>query len=345
METAGAIYAANAPEFEYILTFAPICFCHVIVPTLSYFAGTERSDLMNDIYEHFPYFNKNDVINMMLCPAKHVFPRNYQFVTYLFVHATYSHMFGNLYTAFVCGRPVWQAYGSFKFLILYLSGGIISSLPSRVSIKHKEHLDNMIADTFEMKDKTPVPDLFKAVWNTWAPSIGKSIISLQLPTHLCGSSGATCALVGASMVIGINDLIHSPFLRRFVSRNTTNSTSNPNSNLNSNHDSTSRRDSSIPSSALQSRLYNDIYGIKFMNHISVILTSFGYLVSEYELMYPSARSLNSSSFQERISDILERSKIGHVAHVQGAVYGVVFSVFFTFVYPHVVKYSSGGVII
>ncbi|MGI6466905.1 MAG: rhomboid family intramembrane serine protease [Sphaerochaetaceae bacterium] len=57
----------------------------------------------------------------------------WQFVTYMFVHGGFSHLFFNMLGLFFFGRPVEQRIGSREFLLFYLMTGFLSGLFSFIS--------------------------------------------------------------------------------------------------------------------------------------------------------------------------------------------------------------------
>ena len=54
----------------------------------------------------------------------------YRLITSCFLHAGFLHLFVNCYSLYIIGTQVESFYGKFKFLIIYLSSGIIGNLLS-----------------------------------------------------------------------------------------------------------------------------------------------------------------------------------------------------------------------
>ena len=48
----------------------------------------------------------------------------HQFITYMWIHANFSHLLGNMFAVFVFGPLLEQTFGQKKFLIFYLLCGI-----------------------------------------------------------------------------------------------------------------------------------------------------------------------------------------------------------------------------
>ena len=287
-------------EVNYLLTFAPILLSHLVVPTLSYLAGTEDSPLFNELYDLFPGFTRQYVESLLLDPTRHKLFKDPQWFTYLFVHGTYTHMLGNLYTAYVCGRPVYFEFGPMGLFFLFFSGGVVSCLPSRFSNDHQRNIRKAIKESFVIRNQPFMPGFLKDVWNSFVPTVGERIVGIQLPTRVCGSSGAVCALLGASTLLGLRDLFRSPSVQNFLADHfwrKRNATSN-------------RR-------RAQDEIVVDLH---FANHIYSIATSIAYLIHEYHIIYNSSHDL-PGPFYERLASILEKAQVGHAAHLQGALYG------------------------
>lgn len=52
----------------------------------------------------------------------------WQFVTYMFVHASFSHLFFNMFALFMFGRAIERALGTGEFLLFYFLCGILSGV-------------------------------------------------------------------------------------------------------------------------------------------------------------------------------------------------------------------------
>ena len=112
----------------YLSAFAPILLGHVIVPTIGYLSG-RKNPILDCFYSLFPVFTKSNVYNMMLCPRKHKFPNDFQFLTYIFVHGSYPHMICNLLAAYADGEIVYHEFGALAFYVLYLTGVLFQVFP------------------------------------------------------------------------------------------------------------------------------------------------------------------------------------------------------------------------
>ena len=58
----------------------------------------------------------------------------YRLITCMFLHGNSIHLFFNMYALYIIGPEIERYYGSFKFLVIYLLGGVIGSLFSAVLI-------------------------------------------------------------------------------------------------------------------------------------------------------------------------------------------------------------------
>lgn len=62
--------------------------------------------------------------NSPLAPAFH----SYQFITYMFLHASIGHLFGNMFALWMFGRTLEYELGSHRFLTYYLVCGVGAAL-------------------------------------------------------------------------------------------------------------------------------------------------------------------------------------------------------------------------
>ena len=56
------------------------------------------------------------------------FSQTYQFVTYQFLHAGLPHLFNNMFILVMCGPVVERYYGKLKFILVYVSLGVLGAL-------------------------------------------------------------------------------------------------------------------------------------------------------------------------------------------------------------------------
>src|SRR6218665_1318054 len=84
-------------------------------------------------------FNNDRLLNgLLLWPARMNSPlQYYRLLTAGFVHADYMHLLFNMFTFYFFGEIMEQVIGEERFILLYLSGIVISCIPS--FIKKKNH--------------------------------------------------------------------------------------------------------------------------------------------------------------------------------------------------------------
>ena len=57
----------------------------------------------------------------------------WQYVTYMFMHADFGHLFSNMFTLFMFGRLLEQVWGSGRFTVYYLVTGIGAAITQQVA--------------------------------------------------------------------------------------------------------------------------------------------------------------------------------------------------------------------
>lgn len=81
----------------------------------------------------------------------------YQFVTHLFVHGSFWHLFGNMFALFIFGPMLERVWGSQRFLLFYLVTGLGASvLYSAVNFYEIKQLEAAAEQVIE----SPSPDNF-----------------------------------------------------------------------------------------------------------------------------------------------------------------------------------------
>ena len=83
--------------------------------------------------------------------------RPYQFITHLFVHGSFWHLFGNMFALFIFGPMLERVWGSQRFLLFYLITGLGASvLYSAVNFYEIDQLEAAAEQVIE----NPSPDNF-----------------------------------------------------------------------------------------------------------------------------------------------------------------------------------------
>ena len=83
--------------------------------------------------------------------------RPYQFITHLFVHGGFFHLFGNMFALFIFGPMLERVWGSQRFLLFYLVTGLGASLLySAINFYEVNELETAAERVIE----NPSPDAF-----------------------------------------------------------------------------------------------------------------------------------------------------------------------------------------
>ena len=133
----------NPNDFEdhvqYLVTILPLIAAHLCVVPLS--SDSEELpqfmvNLFHEIYKNIPrhMLTRNFVYSLALLMNEKnpsiVDSEWYTFITHMFVHTNYQHMFSNLKGLVMCGTPTFTEFGPFGVYGIFLCGGVFSSMPS-----------------------------------------------------------------------------------------------------------------------------------------------------------------------------------------------------------------------
>jgi membrane associated rhomboid family serine protease len=105
---------------------------HIGSPTMPQF----MANLFHEIYKNIPrhMLTRNFVYSLALLMNEKnpsiVDSEWYTFITHMFVHTNYQHMFSNLKGLVMCGTPTFTEFGPFGVYGIFLCGGVFSSMPS-----------------------------------------------------------------------------------------------------------------------------------------------------------------------------------------------------------------------
>jgi len=180
-------------DIDYIAAICPIVLTHIFIPPLSYFYKKECIDVFDALYQLLPReFTKRSFVEDLILDHSEKKKLQVTWVTHIFVHGDYHHLFSNLEGAIVYGYPVYKEFGAQGLWILFLSGGIIASIPSPLHegkpAELSRWLDNVIP-TAEEKNKGIIPNFAKRIYNDSREGFKTTISKLVIPTKLIGSSG------------------------------------------------------------------------------------------------------------------------------------------------------------
>ncbi len=114
----------------------------------------------------------NDIFGLYYYESSHF--HLWQYITYMFMHGGFIHLFFNMYALFLFGSALEQVWGSKRFLIFYFVTGIGAALFYTL-VNHFEFVP-MIKDQHAFRN-TPSPELFKLFVNNYLPQANNDIIS------------------------------------------------------------------------------------------------------------------------------------------------------------------------
>ena len=202
-------------EYDFVISMLPITLLHLLVPPASYFMIGNSDfenltpffkDFLRMLYSNIPLelFNIKFLKSLMFDPEKHSRVITHQWVTSMFVHADYGHLFSNLSQTIVAGYGVHCNVGSNFIPLIYLLGGIGGNTP--ISIVSDLSLSVTQTDTSEsdnflqklMKGENPLAEIER--------NVGK-FLPRWSRTLSCGSSGAVSALIGSNFVSHLLNIV------------------------------------------------------------------------------------------------------------------------------------------
>lgn len=96
----------------------------LIINVLVFFAGY--------IFKSQFAFNINDIFGLHYCAAQGF--GIWQFVSFMFLHGSFEHIFFNMFALYMFGRVLEQVWGAKRFLIYYLVCGIGSGITQEVAL-------------------------------------------------------------------------------------------------------------------------------------------------------------------------------------------------------------------
>ena len=291
-------------DSSYIISLIPLLLGHLVIPPLSLLDGSDRlsnydvvfANFVAEIYRLVPNkFLSYKYVNSLCCDMKEIAKYNVldisriwnsTLVTYMFVHADFNHVFGNMLGLIASSKPVYDELGQFGLYSLFLVGGIGAILPS--PIHNKQTLMNMLLIDDYIADSIPsfITDMLptsisKYVHNATA-RISNAIID-YLPRKACGSSGAVSAFIGFSIPCDCRD-IYNLYKNKY------------------------RLDSKVRARKLLQIIFKVIYTSSYL------LTEFGLVSLDRE----SRLEVSKSSSNGLFSMIF----VSHSGHVQGGLIGL-----------------------
>jgi membrane associated rhomboid family serine protease len=252
-------------------------------------------------------------------------------LSYIFVHASYSHLLDNVTAAIQLGYPTYRKLGPLGLNFVFLLGGIVAVIPSDLHLQQTQSFAREMKAFLSSEGERYVPNILKNPWD-WMSSGVTHLLTRNLPTKSCGSSGAVCALMGSSLVVTLNELIE--FSQRVFIQ--TNQNSSVTSSLSTTRYCGSRSWAQWWDTVLsygrnllfelkiESRSLGNVF--ELFQKLQFVVSTVSYLLGERTFVYglqPISRIYHETGTNQFLS-ILQNSRIGHAAHLQGAIFGICF---------------------
>ena len=306
-------------DLKYAYALLPIVISHLAIPPLSLLNGEQSLEqfppwfvsIVELFYSNLtpPQLLSRRFVESLCCDmnsaknqsiSEMVESGDLTRLSYMLVHADFQHMISNLRAIATFGVPVYRQLGMEGMHVLYLLGGVAAIWPSLLHDKTVRQRAAVLEDT--LIEYVPgavralLPDYVQQhVYSAGAYLTGKVLDAL--PRVACGSSGAACALLGASMVFEARDLL-------LLWREMTMTVGRVHQN---------KRRVAGETLVTPARLW------RLGQHALYLMTAVSYMTQEVQMIAMSRTALFSLSKQY---GFLSMFSIGHSAHVQGCLFGL-----------------------
>ena len=114
--------------------------------------------LLMPILERAMGIDSADIFGLHLPGSQYWMP--WQYLTYIFMHSGFYHLFSNMFGLFMFGRILEQIWGSRRFLIFYavcgIGAGVLNSIIGWFEI-------SQLIDQYQIFQDTPTPELLSKV--------------------------------------------------------------------------------------------------------------------------------------------------------------------------------------
>ena len=130
----------------------------------------------------------------------------FQFVTYLFMHGSFSHIFFNMFAVWMFGSVLERQWGSKKFLLYYLSTGIGAGLIQLFVTYIRIQMLGDISNDMIQEVITKGPELLEKGLN-WT-DVNMSQLNLLYNVSTVGASGSLFGLLLAFGMLFPNSMIY-----------------------------------------------------------------------------------------------------------------------------------------
>ena len=181
--------------FEYLICSSPLIVGQLLIPPLSYFGRKEilppaLEEFLDLLYNFLPdEFRNQSFIQSLGLHVNTTFDKQqYRWISHMFVHGTYSHLFNNLLALIQLGYPIYLEYGVVGLYGIFFFGGISAALPSKLYTKQRD----VISQDFHKLTSTTnqfLPKILIDNWNDSMKRLGIFIVNNVNPIYI-GSSGS-----------------------------------------------------------------------------------------------------------------------------------------------------------
>ena len=280
-----------------------------MIPPISFFRRNEmpRSEYLAFIHKNFPDEFQFSLLFSSISDQQHF----HQWITHIFVHTNYEHMFLNLFDTIVCGYSVYNEVGIIGMYAVFIGGGMFSaiSIPSTTE-NFKLLLSKLCEPNFQ-----------------WT-----NLVNIVPKQSACGSPGAVCALVGCNLCLTFRD-IFSYFLSKPLEPPLTNT------NMSSSEDTPSNELATTPeinmgdlTTFLKQMITMPIYiGFKLFE----IYCNVAILKRETQRVFEQSSSTHNFIGDKLLGYWLKYTNADHCdwGTIQGMVFGISFGTLFGIVIP------------
>lgn len=133
--------------------------------------------------------NLNSMLGLYTPSTAHFSP--YQFVTYMFMHGGFEHLFFNMFALWMFGRVLEQVWGSKRFLLYFTITGLGAAF-IHTGINYI-NLESIRADAAIMLN-TPSPETFAAFVSSHFPEYYNQVYSIFLDRWFSNPNNSTLIL-------------------------------------------------------------------------------------------------------------------------------------------------------
>jgi membrane associated rhomboid family serine protease len=207
----------NFDIIGYAKSLFLITAAHLSIPPLSCFSGSENApeevrQFFNALYQYLPsdVLNPKFVFSLLLTKDKldKLKLLDSTYVTHIFVHGDYQHMFSNLLGTWLYSTMVFRDIGGVYTQLLYLSGGVVSSIPLEKCYQAlKLEYTKFINQYLSRPTSTKTPSSWFG--NTWSYLTAKFPKILLIDEVYCGSSGAVSTMMGFDLILQLRGAVVS----------------------------------------------------------------------------------------------------------------------------------------